>query len=75
MLRALGALQLAMLDSAAAHAGGDAEEAARAHLAALAHEAPQAEDPVLRLILREIAARAAAELARGVAPGQIISAS
>jgi hypothetical protein len=57
MLQALAALQLAVLD------GQDG--AARAALAGLASQAAQAEDPVLRLILREIGVRAAVELARG----------
>ena len=57
MLKALGAVQLAILG------GGEAE--ARAELAALTARLPQAEDPVLRLILREIGARAAVEMARG----------
>jgi hypothetical protein len=57
MLHALATLQMAVLD-------GD-PTAARQALAALAMGGPAAADPVLRLILREIAARAAAELARG----------
>jgi hypothetical protein len=56
MLQALGALQLALL------AGPQAR--ARNTLAELAAGMPEADDPVLRLILREIAARAATELAR-----------
>jgi hypothetical protein len=59
MLQALAALQLAVLD------GEEAE--ARAQLAALASLPAEADDPVLRLILREISARAAVELARGEA--------
>ena len=57
MLHALATLQMAVLD-------GD-PMAARQALAGLAMGGPVAADPVLRLILREIAARAAAELARG----------
>jgi hypothetical protein len=57
MLQALAALQLAVL--------GGSEGAARAKLAELAGQAPQADDPVLRLIMREIGVRAAVELARG----------
>jgi len=56
MLEALAGLQLALLDGEI----GDA----RASLASLAAAPPQAEDPVLRLILREISIRAAVELAR-----------
>jgi hypothetical protein len=57
MLQALAALQRAVL--------GGAPGEARAQLAALADQPAQADDPVLRLILREIGARAAVELARG----------
>jgi hypothetical protein len=57
MLQALAALQLAVL-------GGTAAEA-RARLAELAAQPAEATDPLLRLILREIGARAAVELARG----------
>jgi hypothetical protein len=63
MLQALGAVQLALLD-------GDGVQA-RSALAALATTAGDpraAEDPVLRLIMREIAVRAAVELARSDAP-------
>jgi hypothetical protein len=56
MLQALAALQQAVL-------GGPAD-AAIAHLAELAGQPAEANDPVLRLILREIGARAAVELAR-----------
>jgi hypothetical protein len=56
MLRALGALQMAML-------GAEGDGAER-QLAALAAEMPAADDPVLRLILREIGVRAAVALAR-----------
>jgi hypothetical protein len=59
MLKALGAVQLALL-------GGD-EGAARDALdtlAGVARDAPSGDDPVLRLILREIGVRAAVELAR-----------
>jgi hypothetical protein len=56
MLRALGALQLAML-------GAEGDGAGR-QLAALAADMPAADDPVLRLILREIGVRAAVALAR-----------
>jgi hypothetical protein len=59
MLQALAGLQLAMLGDDAA--GGTA---ARERLAALVGGMPAADDPVLRLILREIGARAAVELAR-----------
>ncbi|MEJ0049131.1 MAG: flagellar assembly protein FliX [Rhodospirillales bacterium] len=40
---------------------------ARVLLARLAASAPEADDPVLRLILREIGVRAAVELARQAA--------
>jgi hypothetical protein len=55
MLQALGAMQLSLLD------GGDAAVQALAELAA---QVPEADDPVLRLILQEIGVRAAVELAR-----------
>ena len=55
MLQALGAMQLSLLD-------GD-DVAVRA-LADLAAQVPEADDPVLRLILQEIGVRAAVELAR-----------
>jgi hypothetical protein len=55
MLQALGAMQLSLLD------GGDAAVQALANLAA---QVPEADDPVLRLILQEIGVRAAVELAR-----------
>ena len=60
MLQALGAVQHAML-------GGD-DDQARSALAALANTAQdghEADDPVLKLILREIGVRAAVALARG----------
>jgi hypothetical protein len=59
MLQALGAVQLAVL-------GADPGRArnALASLAATSQEARSGDDPVLRLILREIAIRAAVELAR-----------
>jgi hypothetical protein len=60
LLRALGAIQLALLGSGQADEGGEAHT----QLARLAATAPQADDPVLRLILREIGVRAAVELAR-----------
>ena len=71
MLQALGAVQLAML-------GGDDGQArvALAALASTAGEPHPAEDPVLRLIMREIAVRAAVELARsesGDAPDEDVS--
>jgi hypothetical protein len=56
MLRALGALQLTML-------GAEGDSAGQ-QLAALAADMPAADDPVLRLILREIGVRAAVALAR-----------
>jgi hypothetical protein len=55
MLQALGAMQLSLL------AGGDAAVQALADLAA---QVPEADDPVLRLLLQEIGVRAAVELAR-----------
>jgi hypothetical protein len=64
MLHALGALQLALLLPPTPDPEADREEDARAHLADLARRMPAAEDPVLRLILREISVRAAVELAR-----------
>lgn len=60
LLRALGAVQLALL---VPHNEDESGEA-RAQLARLAATAPSADDPALRLILREIAVRAAIELAR-----------
>jgi hypothetical protein len=60
LLQALGAIQLALLGSDLAVEGGEAH----AQLARLAASAPLADDPVLRLILREIGVRAAVELAR-----------
>jgi hypothetical protein len=60
LLQALAAMQLALLASDPADGGAEA----RAQLERLAASAPQADDPVLRLILREIAVRAAVELAR-----------
>jgi hypothetical protein len=62
MLQALGALQVSLL------AGGDAASQA---LADLASHIPDADDPVLRLILREIGVRAAVELARHPPPANI----
>ena len=60
LLQALGAIQLALLDAGHEDEGGEA----RAQLARLAAAAAPADDPVLRLILREIGVRAAVELAR-----------
>lgn len=60
LLRALGAVQLALLGPANEAEGGEA----RAQLARLAAAAPPADDPALCVILREIAVRAAIELAR-----------
>ena len=60
LLQALGAIQLALLGADQEDEGGKAH----AQLARLAASAPQADDPVLRLILREIGVRAAVELAR-----------
>jgi hypothetical protein len=67
MLQALGAVQLAML-------GGDGQQArgALAKLASTAEDVIPADDPVLRLVLREIEVRAAVELARA-APAQDVS--
>jgi hypothetical protein len=62
MLRALGALQVSLLD------GGGTEAQALAQLAA---GVPEADDPILRLILREIGVRAAVELARRGAAANI----
>jgi hypothetical protein len=62
MLQALGALQVVLLQ------GGDTAAEALSHLAA---DMPEADDPVLRLILREIGVRAAVELARYRAPAEI----
>ncbi len=59
MLRALAAVQRALLAEEGGHAA-----AALAALAASLGQAQEAEDPVLQLILREIAVRAAVELAR-----------
>jgi len=56
MLEALAGLQMAVL-------GGDAGSG-RARLVELSKAPPEAADPVLRLILREINIRAAVELAR-----------
>jgi hypothetical protein len=55
MLQALGAMQLSLLDG---------DHAAVQALADLAAQVPEADDPVLRLILQEIGVRAAVELAR-----------
>jgi len=65
MLRALGALQLAML-------GAEGDGASR-QLAVLAAEIPPADDPVLRLILREIGVRAAVALGRHEAKPNVSS--
>jgi hypothetical protein len=67
MLQALGAVQLAML-------GGDGQQArgALAKLASTAGDVIPADDPVLRLVLREIEVRAAVELARAES-GQDVS--
>jgi hypothetical protein len=62
MLQALRALQVVVLED------GDTAAAALSHLAA---DIPEADDPVLRLILREIGVRAAVELARYQAPADI----
>jgi hypothetical protein len=62
MLRALGALQVSLLD------GAGTEAQALAQLAACL---PEADDPILRLILREIGVRAAVELARRGAAANI----
>jgi hypothetical protein len=62
MLQALGALQVVLLEG-----GGPAAEA----LSHLAADVPEADDPVLRLILREIGVRAAVELARYQGPQDI----
>ena len=59
MLKALGAVQLALLG-----ADDGAARAALNALADLARHAQFGDDPVLRLILREIGVRAAVELAR-----------
>jgi hypothetical protein len=69
MLQALGAVQLAML-------GGDGQQArgALAKLASTAGDVIPADDPVLRLVLREIEVRAAVELARAES-GQDVSSS
>ena len=67
MLNALGALQLAVLDDGTPTSPAERQEDALAHLADLARRMPQADDPVLRLILREIGVRAAVELARPAA--------
>ena len=66
MLQALGAVQLAVL-------GGDDRRArsALASLASTAEDEHQADDPVLRLILREIGVRAAVELARADQTGDV----
>jgi hypothetical protein len=61
LLQALAAMQVALLGPD--QDGGEAE----VQLAQLAASAPQADDPVLRLILREIGVRAAVELARRTA--------
>jgi Class II flagellar assembly regulator len=60
LLRALGAVQLALLLPNNEDEGGEA----RAQLARLAATPPTADDPTLCLILREIGVRAAIELAR-----------
>ena len=56
MLQALGSLQVGLL--------GWEEDDARRTLADLAAHMPEADDPVLKLILREIGVRAAVVLAR-----------
>jgi hypothetical protein len=63
MLRALRDLQAALLSGP--------QDAVSATLADLAAHMPEADDPVLRLILREIGARAAVELARTGTPANI----
>ncbi len=63
MMQALASLQRALL-------GGGVEDAC-ATLGALAARLPPAHDPVLRLVQREIAARAAAELARMSIPANV----
>jgi hypothetical protein len=60
MLKALGAVQLAMLGS-----DDDSARQAITTLADAVRNTPPADDAVLRLILREIGIRAAVELARG----------
>lgn len=60
LLRALGAIQLALLVPHAENDGGEA----CAQLARLAATTPTADNPMLSLILREIGVRAAIELAR-----------
>ena len=62
LLQALAGLQRAALQG-----DGDQARAALATLAETARDEPEADDPVLRLILREIAVRAAVELARAEA--------
>jgi hypothetical protein len=60
MLQALGVLQAVLL----ADGDTDAHTLSELALADLAAGMPEADDPVLRLILREIGVRAAVELAR-----------
>ena len=66
MLQALGAVQLAVL-------GGDDGRArsALASLASTVEDEHPADDPVLRLIMREIGVRAAVELARADHAGDV----
>jgi hypothetical protein len=63
LLQALAGVQRAALAG-----DGDRGQAALAALACTAMDEHEADDPVLRLILREIAVRAAVELARGERP-------
>jgi hypothetical protein len=67
LLDALAGLQRAALDGDDAHARA-ALTAALASLTSTVDDPHEADDPVLRLILREIAVRAAVELARAEAP-------
>lgn len=69
MLRALGALQVCALGGG----GADIRATDTAALAQLAAGVPEADDPILRLILREIGVRAAVELARLGPPANISS--
>ena len=63
LLKALAGVQRAALGG-----NGDQAQAALATLAETVRDEHEADDPVLRLILREIAVRAAVELARAQAP-------
>jgi hypothetical protein len=67
MLQALADLQRAILAQAPAGGEADAVLAVLITLAGLASSTPEAHDPVLRLIMREIGVRAATELARRAA--------